>query len=187
MIAFSGGAVLPRIYMEMEEKLLADSMLRWGFTLAFVGKSLFMVTIFYTYQKQTEDIAILNVKNSEIRTVLAVCIVVDKLVTIPIFVYANKCELHAFVQSKVRTKFEQNRLSRCTVNIMECVTILIPSVLFTKFVPNCTFGTRFVPNHIFITKFIPHCTYGKPSHWKLCEHGPIDLFVLNVWSRTIPD
>jgi len=136
VIAFSGGAVLPRIYMEMEEKLLADSMLRWGFTLAFVGKSLFMVTIFYTYQKQTEDIAILNVKNSEIRTVLAVCIVVDKLVTIPIFVYANKCELHAFVQSKVRTKFEQNRLSRCTVNIMECVTILIPSVLLSKFVPN---------------------------------------------------
>jgi len=136
VLAFSAGSVLPRIYIEMEEKLRANSMLRWGYSVAFVGKLLFMVTIFYTYQEQTEDIAILNVTNSAIRTVLAVCIAVDKLVTIPIYVYANKCELHAFVQSIVMEKFKQNRLARCTVNITECVIILFPSVLLTKFFPN---------------------------------------------------
>jgi len=139
--------------MEMEEKHRVNSLLMLGHAIALVGKLTFMVSVFYTYQEDTQEIAILNVENSSLKTVLAVCIVVDKLVTIPLWIYPNKCELHAFLrnvfqtyggtklghkfhnkpQPNVGTKFEH--LIRTILAITESSLLLTPSLLMTVFFP----------------------------------------------------
>jgi len=140
VLSFSTSLLLPNIYIEMEKKKRANTMLFWGHLIPLLGKMAFMVSVFFVHQGHTEELAILNVDNSILRTILAVCIVVDKLVTIPLYLYPNRCELHGFLRNQIEAdvwkKYEQNRIMRGIISIAEGTVLLIPSVILTLIVPN---------------------------------------------------
>jgi len=140
IMSFYTTLTLPSIYMEMQEKERANSMLLWGHLIPLLAKLLFMVTVFYVNQGETAEIAILNLQSFTLRTILGFCIVVDKLVTIPIGLYANRCELHTFFRNQfepeVWRKLVQNTVIGWMLLIIEGIVLLMPSVALSLLLPN---------------------------------------------------
>jgi len=140
LVSFYTSQTLPSIYMEMQEKDRADDMLLRGHLIPLVTKLVLMITVFYAYQDDTEEIAIWNVENFTLRTILAVCIVVDKLVTIPLWLYPNRCELHTFFENQLEPDvwkhLVQNRFIGWMLPTIEGVILLIPSFSLSLLVPN---------------------------------------------------
>jgi len=140
LVAFYSTLALPSIYMEMQEKDRANSMLFWGHLITLLGRLVMMISVFYVYQGSTEGIAILSIENFTLRTFLSVCLVVDRMVTIPMWLYPNRCELHTYLRNKVEpdvwNKWVCSRCIAWIIPTIEVIILLIPSVILALLVPN---------------------------------------------------
>jgi len=139
VLSFCTILVLPNIYMEMENKEKINRMLYWGHLIPMVLKQIFMVIVFYAYQ-DTEEIAILNVDNDYVRGVLAVSITIDKVVTIPLWIYPNRMEMEgAFwraMKPLLSIDFKQNIIVRGMLTFLVSCALLVPSIILACLVPS---------------------------------------------------
>jgi len=140
VLSFCTCLVLPNIYMEMQNKNQVNSMLYWGHILPMALKQVFMVIVFYAYQDDTNEIAILNVDDTYVRSVLAVTITIDKLVTIPLWIYPNRMEVEgAFwkaVMPSLSITFKRNTMVRSLLTFFVSTALLVPSVILACLVPS---------------------------------------------------
>jgi len=140
VLSFCTILVIPNIYMEMEKKYQAKSLLYWGHMIPMVLKQVFMVIVFYAFQSETNEIAILSVDETYLRGVLAVTITVDKLVTVPLWLYPNRVEIEAAfwnnVKPTTRKTFKGNTMARNILTFMVSSSLLVPSIIIAYLVPS---------------------------------------------------
>jgi len=140
VLSFSTVLAFPNIYMEMENKSQARSLLYWGHTIPMILKLVFMVIVFYAFQTETNQIAVLSVHQPIVKGVLAVTITIDKLVTVPQWLYPNRIEMESAFWNNMKLSFQQ----RFKQNIVVCslltfsvtLLLLIPSVIYACLVPS---------------------------------------------------
>merc|ERR1719193_1284777 len=105
-----------------------------------IGKLVFMITVFYAFQSDTEVIAILNVNNIYLRGSLSVTIVLDELVSIPSWSYSNLVEMESFMVSNVKpsmSKYLRRSVSgRSLLTFVASSLLLVPSVCMAVLVPD---------------------------------------------------
>jgi len=139
VLSFCTCLVLPNIYMEMENKNQVNSMLYWGHILPMALKQVFMVMVFCAYQHDTQEIAILNVDEPYVRSVLAVSITIDKLVTIPLWIYPNRKEMEGALWKVVKSlsiTVKQNVITSSLLTFFSSSALLVPSALLACLVPS---------------------------------------------------
>merc|ERR550534_1810351 len=123
----------------MEKKHRIKSLLYWGHMVPMCLKQVFMVIVFYAYQNNTDEIAILNVDNTPLRAVLAVSITIDKLVTIPLWLYPNRMEIEAAFWNHAKPSFGKKFRRKVIGPLLTFAVsflLLVPSAILALLVPS---------------------------------------------------
>jgi len=102
------------------------------------SKLVFTFLSFYAFQGKTADAVSLNIQVYSVRTLVSVSIVIDKLVTTPLFLYSPRLQLEAMLP------MPKSKLAKEVLRVGVSIFLLAVCVVLAMAIPNFAIFSSFV-------------------------------------------
>jgi len=135
--------MVPSIFCEMKDKDRFNQLSRWIYITIVPFKLAFTLIAFFAFQRDTADAVTLNIESVTIRRLVSITIVVDKLLTTPLFLYPVRLQIESILpKPKAKT----------IVKII--LEYLYRSVILTILLGICISVALIVPNFAILTSLL---------------------------------